>query len=101
MAELYGFVTVRHKAGTTCNAARNLPDSKPLATRRYVPRFSAVSHADLDLTLADLIADAACMHLPAPRPAPTRVIDLTVPAPRTIEIPEASVSLVEGYQYGV
>ena len=53
-----------------------------------------------DLTLADLIADAACVHLPAPRAsAPARVIDLT--APHAIEIPEATVSFVEDYALGV
>ena len=53
-------------------------------------------------TLADLIADAARVHLPAPRvTAPPQVIDLTVPEPRTIEIPEATLSLVEGYSLGV
>ena len=53
-------------------------------------------------TLADLIADAARVHLPTPRSAaPGRVIDLTVPAPRTIEIPESTLDLVEGYALGV
>lgn len=58
--------------------------------------------ADADLTLAGLIADAAQVHLPAPRGnAAPRVIDLTVPAPRAIEIPEATLSLVEEYSLGV
>ena len=53
-------------------------------------------------TLADLIADAACVHLPAPRTGiRPRVIDLTVPAPRAIEIPEATLDLIEGYSLGV
>ena len=53
-------------------------------------------------TLADLIADAACVHLPAPRStAAPRVIDLTVPAPRSIEIPDATLILVEDYSLGV
>ena len=57
---------------------------------------------DGEATLADLIADAARVHLPAPRSAAqVRVIDLTVPAPRTIEIPEATLDLVEGYALGV
>jgi len=58
---------------------------------------------DGEPTLADLIADAACVHLPAPRSAATapRVIDLTIPAPRTIVIPEATLSLVEDYSLGV
>ena len=51
-----------------------------------------------DVTLADLIADAAKVHLPTPRAAtPPRVIDLRVPAPRPLEIPAATVDLVEGY----
>ena len=56
-----------------------------------------------DVTLADLIADAAKVHLPTPRvPAAARVIeprmiDLGVPAPRPLEIPAASIDLVEGY----
>ena len=55
-----------------------------------------------ELTLADLIADAACVHLPAPRSAAQpRVIDLTVPTPRVIEIPEATINLVEDYALGV
>ena len=54
-----------------------------------------------DLVLAQLLADAAQVHLPQPR-APRRVIDLTVPSPRTIVIPDAGVDLVEGYaDYGV
>ena len=54
-----------------------------------------------ELTLADLIADALQITLPAPR-TPDRVIDLTVPAPRTLLIPDATVSLVDGYaEYGV
>lgn len=53
-----------------------------------------------ELTLADLIADAAALHLPAPRAAAAPlVIDLT--APRTIHIPEATLSLVEDYALGV
>ena len=55
-----------------------------------------------DFTLADLIADAAAVQLPAPRAAAAPlVIDLTVPAPRTIRIPEATLSLVEEYALGV
>ena len=55
-----------------------------------------------DFTLADLIAVAASVHLPAPRAAATPlVIDLTVPSPRTIRIPEATLSLVEDYALGV
>ena len=54
-----------------------------------------------DLSLADLIADAACVHLPAPRAAAaTRVIDLTA-VPHVIQIPEATRSLVEDYALGV
>lgn len=58
----------------------------------------------IDYTMADLLADAALVRLPAPRatvpprvPVPPRVIDLTVPEPRSIEIPAATISLVEGY----
>jgi hypothetical protein len=59
-----------------------------------------------ETTLADLIADAALVRLPAPRSAvgaeARRVIDLTAAEPRTaIVIPEQSVFLVEGYaEYG-
>jgi hypothetical protein len=54
-----------------------------------------------ELSLADLVADARQITLPAPR-TPDRPIDLTVPAPRTLRIPDATVSLVEGYsEYGV
>lgn len=52
-----------------------------------------------DLTLADLIADAAKVRLPAPRragPEP-RVIDLRIPAPRAIELTAVTINLVEGY----
>jgi hypothetical protein len=65
-----------------------------------------IDRATDEPTLADLIADASRVHLPAPRikpgvSAPARVIDLTVPAPRTMEIPEATLGLVEGYSLGV
>ena len=51
-----------------------------------------------ELTLADLIADAQQITLPAPR-TPDRVIDLTVPAPRTgIVIPEATMTMLEDYE---
>jgi hypothetical protein len=57
-----------------------------------------------DTSLADLIADAAKVRLPAPRSAasptgarPPRVIDLRLPAPRPLEIPAATIDLVEGY----
>ena len=55
-----------------------------------------------DVTLADLIADAAKVHLPTPRTASPRVIeprmiDLGVPAPHPLEIPAATINLVEGY----
>jgi hypothetical protein len=59
-----------------------------------------------ELTLADLIADATQVTLPAPRTAP-RVIDLTVPSPRSrpqgsLTISDATLSLVDGYaDYGV
>jgi hypothetical protein len=57
-------------------------------------------HETDGLTLDDLIADAVLMQLPTPR-TPRVVIDLTVPAPRTIEIPDTTVSLVAGYDdYG-
>jgi hypothetical protein len=53
-----------------------------------------------ELTLADLIADAAQISLPTPR-TPQRVIDLTVPAPAGLTIPDATLSLVDGYaEYG-
>ena len=53
-----------------------------------------------ELTLADLIADASHITLPAPR-TPRRVIDLTVPEPRSLSIPDATLSLVDGYaEYG-
>lgn len=56
----------------------------------------------VELTLADLIADASHITLPAPR-TPHRVIDLTVPAqPHSLSIPDATRSLVDGYaDYGV
>ena len=55
-----------------------------------------------ELTLADLIADANQITLPAPR-TPARVIDLTAPAPAgSLTIPDATLSLVDGYaEYGV
>jgi hypothetical protein len=57
-------------------------------------------HDTDELTLDDLIADAVKIQLPTPR-APRAAIDLTVPAPRSIEIPDATVSLVAGYDdYG-
>ena len=52
-----------------------------------------------ELTLADLIADATRIALPAPRKP--RVIDLTVPSPRSLSIPDATLHLVDGYaDYG-
>ena len=53
-----------------------------------------------ELTLADLIADAACVHLPAPRRPARRVIDLTGPA-HILEIPAETTLLVENYSLGV
>jgi len=54
-----------------------------------------------ELSLDDLIADAQLISLPAPR-TPERVIDLTVPEPRSLTIPDATLSLVDGYaDYGV
>jgi hypothetical protein len=48
----------------------------------------------------ELIADAVKIQLPTPR-TPRAVIDLTIPAPRGITIPDATVSLVAGYDdYG-
>jgi hypothetical protein len=53
-----------------------------------------------ELTLDDLIADAALIQLPAPRAA-RPALDLRIPAPRSIRIPDATVSLVDGYaEYG-
>jgi hypothetical protein len=60
-----------------------------------------VSGTDLtlpDVTMADLIADAAMVRLPTPRTATAaRAIDLRIPAPRPLEIPAATIDLVEGY----
>ena len=54
-----------------------------------------------ELTLADLIADAARITLPAPR-SPERVIDLTAHEAGVLSIPDATRSLVDGYaDYGV
>jgi hypothetical protein len=53
-----------------------------------------------ELRLDDLVADATKIQLPAPRTA-SRVIDLTKTAARTLTIPDATVSLVDGYaDYG-
>ena len=55
-----------------------------------------------ELRLDDLIADAISIQLPAPRAA-RRIIDLTqaAPAPRTLTIPDTTVSIVDGYDdYG-
>jgi len=54
-----------------------------------------------ELTLADLIADAQQMTLPAPR-TPARVIDLTAHESTGLTIPDATLSLMDGYaDYGV
>ena len=53
-----------------------------------------------ELTLADLIADAQLITLPAPRTA-ERVIDLTAHEPRGLSIPDATRKLVDDYaEYG-
>jgi hypothetical protein len=54
-----------------------------------------------ELTLDDLIADAVNMALPAPR-APRATVDLTaLPPQEGIRIPDATVTLVDGYtDYG-
>jgi hypothetical protein len=58
-------------------------------------------HETDELTLADLIADASRIALPTPR-SPERVIDLTAHEPGGLTIPDATLSLVEGYaDYGV
>ena len=54
-----------------------------------------------ELTLDDLIADAVRIQLPAPR-TPRPALDASEDAPRRIRIPDATVSLVDGYaEYGV
>lgn len=67
-----------------------------MATHEYVLSLGSVD--DLD-TLAELIADARLVPIPAPRTASNRaiVIDLTLPTPaRVLRIPEATASLVDG-----
>jgi hypothetical protein len=54
-----------------------------------------------ELTLADLVADAAQITLPRPR-TPERLIDLTAHEPGGLTIPDSTVSLMDGYaDYGV
>jgi hypothetical protein len=56
---------------------------------------------ETDTTLADLVADARQITLPRPR-TPERVTDLTAPESSALTIPDATVSLMDGYaDYGV
>jgi hypothetical protein len=65
------------------------------------PVGSLANQSLAELTLDDLIADAGMIRLPAPR-GPRAAVDVTIPAPRSIRISDATVSLVDGYaEYGV
>jgi len=56
---------------------------------------------ETDTTLADLVADARQITLPKPR-TPERLIDLTPHESADLTIPDATVSLMDGYaDYGV